>query len=475
MFRWLDGLILLALWAVTYLAFLGSSELRSEEGHRVLPAVQMLDSGNYLVPYIGAAPYLSKPPLVNWVVAGSFRLFGVRNDWTARLPSPLFLLSVALFLLTFARRLFGRRGSIAAAFTWLTILGLVEKGRMIEIEAIYVSIFAIALILWLVWWQEKRSSWLTFTVPWIFLGLGLLTKGPTHVLFFYVLVCAILWRTRRLRELLHPSHLFGILLMLTIFFAWAVPYFRALHWHSPMEAWSRETTAAFHGEEGRMENWSLNFPRGFAYFLPWLILVPFVRLNKITEALAREVVRGLICGSALLFVVVLLIPGTLPRYVLPLAAPFCWIIGVAVSYDAFDWNVRLGKLRLAVPALLVASLLAVSVLAGTVIFPLRSATFLRRHEYLKGIAAQINALVPPNETLYAVNPPYQPYFFYLRPSINYLHNLDEVPRNARYLLAPPSYQHQIEASRRWSTSTPRLIARTPRANSSQTILFALAQ
>src|SRR6266496_871110 len=31
----------------------------------------------------------------------------------------------------------------------------------------------------------KRSPWLTFVVPWIFLGLGLLAKGPSHVLFFY--------------------------------------------------------------------------------------------------------------------------------------------------------------------------------------------------------------------------------------------------------------------------------------------------
>jgi hypothetical protein len=36
-------LILFVIWALIYLANLGSSELRSEEGHRVLPAVQVLD------------------------------------------------------------------------------------------------------------------------------------------------------------------------------------------------------------------------------------------------------------------------------------------------------------------------------------------------------------------------------------------------------------------------------------------------
>lgn len=243
-------LILVLIWAAIYLTFLGSSELRSEEGHRVLPAVQMLESGNYLVLYVGSAPYLRKPPLINWTVAASFKLLGVRNDWTARLPSPLFLLAAALLLFSMARPLLGRIGSCVAALCWLTNLGLIEKGRIIEIEPLYVSLFAFAFVLWLVWWRENRNPWLTYLVPWMFLGFGLLAKGPAHVLFFYVLVCAVLWQTRRLGDLLHPAHLAGILVMLAIFAAWAIPYFRALHWNSPLQAWGHDAAAAIHGEEG---------------------------------------------------------------------------------------------------------------------------------------------------------------------------------------------------------------------------------
>src|SRR5438132_13126542 len=184
-------LILVVVWALIYLTNLGSSELRSEEGHRVLPAVQMLDSGNYLVPYIAARPYLNKPPLINWIVAASFKLSGVRNEWTARLPSTLFILAVALTLATFGRISLGPTGSLIAALCWLTNLGLIEKGRMIEIEAIYCSLFASALSLWLVFWQRERSPLLNFIVPLIFLGLGLLAKGPSRVLFFYLIVCAV--------------------------------------------------------------------------------------------------------------------------------------------------------------------------------------------------------------------------------------------------------------------------------------------
>ncbi|HEV3409939.1 MAG TPA: glycosyltransferase family 39 protein, partial [Chthoniobacterales bacterium] len=220
--------LVIAVWAALYLPWLGTSGLRSEEGHRVLPAVEMIESGNYLVPQIAGEPYLRKPPLINWLIAGSFELFGQRNEWTARAPSVISVLLVAIAFVTTPPSLLGGRGALAAALAWLTSLGMLEKGRMIEIEALYVSLFAFALICWLASWRTGRSPWLTWTLPWLFLGLGLLAKGPALLFFFYFLVMAILSRTNRLRAALHPAHFVGLVLMGMIFSAWAVPYARAV-------------------------------------------------------------------------------------------------------------------------------------------------------------------------------------------------------------------------------------------------------
>jgi 4-amino-4-deoxy-L-arabinose transferase-like glycosyltransferase len=149
-----------------------------------MPAVQMLESGNCRVPYVGTEPYLRKRSLVNWIVAGSFKLFGVRNEWPACLPSALFILCVAITLVTFGSVALGRFGSMIAALCWLTNLGLMEKGRMIEIETIYVSLFAFAFIVWLIAFERNWSPWVAFTVPWTFLELGVLAKGPLHIVFF---------------------------------------------------------------------------------------------------------------------------------------------------------------------------------------------------------------------------------------------------------------------------------------------------
>src|SRR5438045_5086452 len=136
---------------------LGLFEIKGEEGRRILPAITMLETGNYIVPKVGGMSYFSKPPLVNWLIAASFKIFDVRNEWTARLPSALFVLAVALALVTVARATLGARGSTIAALVWLTNLGILEKARLIEIEALYVSLCALAVIFWLCWWTRNRS------------------------------------------------------------------------------------------------------------------------------------------------------------------------------------------------------------------------------------------------------------------------------------------------------------------------------
>ena len=179
-----------------------------------MPASRCSRRATYLVPHVGSEPYFRKPPLVNWLVAASFKLTGHRNEWTARLPSALCVLAVALAFITVARASLGANGSLIAALIWMANFGMIEKGRLIEIEALYVSLLGLALICWLSWWEQRRSPWLTWIVPSIFLGLGVLAKGPLHLLFFYAVVVAVLYCAGELRQAGSPAHLAGILIVL---------------------------------------------------------------------------------------------------------------------------------------------------------------------------------------------------------------------------------------------------------------------
>jgi 4-amino-4-deoxy-L-arabinose transferase-like glycosyltransferase len=433
---WRSFFLVTVVWVAIYLPRLGSLELKSEEGRRVLPAVTMLQTGNYIVPQIGSEPYLRKPPLVNWLVAGSFKISGAHNEWAARVPSVLLVLSVAFAFLAIARRALGPNGSLAAAMMWLTNFGLLEKGRLIEIEAVYVSLTALAFIFWLSWWKEPGRRWPAWIVPWIFLGLALLAKGPLALFFFYAVVIATLWQVNELRQLWRWPHLVGLLLMLGIFALWATPYLEMTRAGHVASVWSRQFSGRVSGEDFHLGDWLLNIPRGIAYLLPWVALFPFARIAELENEPERNFARALSLGIIIPFLVVSLVPGALPRYTMPLLAPAIWLLALFIRAHALVWP---RKLRLAITWIVVA------VVTAMLIYSLGIIPFLNRREKVRPIARQLEAAIPPNESLYAVDPDYQPFLFYLQRPIVYVGAMRDLPPGAHYLLVQPADEKAAQA------------------------------
>jgi 4-amino-4-deoxy-L-arabinose transferase-like glycosyltransferase len=472
-------LLILAVWAAIYLPSLGLFEIKGEEGRRILPGMAMLETGHYLIPQVGGEDYFRKPPLINWLVAGSFRLFHVRNEWTARVPSVLCVLAVAIALVTVARRSLGPAGSTIAALVWLTNVGILQKGRLIEIEALYVSLSALALILWLSWWREERSPWLTWVVPWIFLGLGMLAKGPTHLFFFYAVVFAVLWQTKQWRALFHPAHFLGILLMLGIFAAWAIPFLHASESGRAVSKWQSQFTGRVTGEIFNFIVWITVIPRAIAYFLPWLLILPFVRLNKIADERDRGMARGLLWGAGVPLILVSLMPGSAPRYSLPSVPPFCWLMGMVFAENALSgrgWLFRPNEWRWpSWPNDLrrIGTLFVVlAVAAGLLGYPI-AAHFSTSRQKVKNIADRINAAVPPNETLYAIDPNYQPFFFYMHSPVKYLSSMEELPWETHYFLVRPVNEKSALTLQKWAPRQVHSILRVKDYRNQTVIVFAV--
>jgi 4-amino-4-deoxy-L-arabinose transferase-like glycosyltransferase len=475
-------LIVLLVWAAIYLPALGSLEIKGEEGRRILPAVQMIDTGNYVVPKVGSEPYLRKPPLINWLVAGSFKIFGQRNEWTARLPSVLCVLVVALMFITVARRSLGANGSTVAALIWLTSFGMIEKGRLIEIEALYVSLFAIAFVCWLSWWEQRRSPWLTWLVPWIFLGLGWLAKGPMHLFFFYAIVIAVLWRSRELRTIWNVPHLIGFIVMVAIFAAWAIPLVKMTDGAHVAQVWSRQFSGRLAGEGFNFARWSLNIPRSFGYFLPWLFFVPLLRGARFSSD--REVypersrrisiLHGLSWGIVIPLVITDLIPGSLPRYTMPLLAPFAWLLASILTAETVTWPRWLGGKTFPLKARQRAiAVLAIATCACVCIYAVAIVPRLQARQKVKTIAARIEAVVPGSERLYAVDPDYQPFLFYVRRPIVYVSRVADLPGNARYFLVQPNNEGAAETAQQWLPTSPRRVLSIQDYRDRRTFLFAV--
>ncbi len=463
-------LVVLLVWAVIYLPALGSIAIKGEEGRRILPAIGMLKSGNYLVPEVGGNPYFRKPPLVNWLVATSFRIFGVRNEWTARLPSAVAVLVVAIAFVTVARASLGPRGSIIAALIWMTNIGMIEKGRLIEIEALYISLCGLAIIFWLSFLVQRKSPWLIWVPASIFLGLGLLAKGPTHLIFFYAIVLAVLWQMKEWRLLIHPAHFAGLAIMLGIFAAWAIPFLHSTTTHVAAVKWSNQFTGRLQGIDFKFVSWIQNIPRGLIYFLPWVLLFPFVRFSKFHDYAEPRLARALAWGMAIPFLAINLVPGAVPRYSMLVIAPASWLLAMSYAGHALQWPLERETIGERKWAKIVALFVGLGLVIGAIGYPL-TAVVLRNRQQVKKAAAEINSVVSPNETLYAVDPEYQPVFFYVKAPLEYVNDVQELPSDARYFLVQGDKEAEATNTPRWAPRRAHLRARVRDYRKRELLLF----
>jgi len=453
-------LIVIAVWAALYLPGLGSLAIKGEEGRRILPGITMLQTGNYLVPQVGGETYFRKPPLINWMVAGSFKIFGAQNEWTARMPSVLGVLLVAIAFVTVARSSLGERGSTIAALMWLINAGIIEKGRLIEIEALYVSLCALAIIFWLSSWLQNKSPWLVWTIPFIFLGLGWLAKGPLHLVFFYGVVLAVVWKERRWRALLHPAHFVGIIIMLGIFAAWAIPFLEATNQATATTKWSQQFTGRLRGTDFEFGRWIFNIPHGVLYLLPWIIFLPLVRFESFAEK-DRELAKALAWGAIVPFIIVDLVPGAIPRYAMPALVPAIWLLAMTFTQENLRWPQWLSGKSFSLEARR-RTVIGIVILACLSMWTYAIAVVPKMHQRqrIRRLAAQIESMIPQGETLYALDPNYQPIFFYMRSKLIYAGDIEEVPADAKYLLVRPEREQEAMESNRWEPRQPRRIMRS---------------
>lgn len=464
--------VVLLVWAVIFLPALGSIAIKGEEGRRILPAVRMLETGNYIVPQIGSYPYYRKPPLVNWLIAASFRAFGVRNEWTARLPSAFAVLCVAVAFVTVARPSLGPIGSLIAAMIWMTNIGIIEKGRLIEIEALYVSLCGLAIVFWLSFKLENKSPWLIWLPAGVFLGLGMLAKGPTHLLFFYGIVVAVLWSSKDWRLLVHPAHFVAIAIMIGIPAAWVIPFVHSTTTQIAMEKWSGQYTGRLKGIDFKFWSWIQNVPRGLVYFLPWILLFPFVRFSKFPDAAERRIACALAWGTGLPFLAVNLVPGAVARYSMPAITPASWLLAMTCAGNALQWP-AVSRRRDRDWNRIVGVFTALGIAIGAIGYPI-TALALKNRQQVKKAAAEINAVVPANDELYAVNPDYQPVFFYVNAHVKYVTNVTKLPADVRYFIVRADHQNEASDTEKWRPLRTYPVARVQDYSKREMVLFKVA-
>ncbi len=339
----LGGIILL--WSLLYLPGLGGEELKGEEPRRALPGLAMVRSGDWVHPRVGGEDYHRKPPLVNWLCAAGTLASGRVDEFSVRWPTTVLVLALGLALALGVGRAAGPEAGFLAAVFALTNIGLLEKGRLAEIEGAYVALTGIAFAAWFGWVggvpAARRRPWRGWAVSGLFLGLAFLAKGPPHLVMFYAVVVAVLGRGHRWRDLWHPAHFLGLALAVAV----ALPWFLAsaaappaagggAGGTAPAAAWWDQIRTRLDFTSIDWPSWALQILQGVANFLPWALLLvplclpPLRRRWQVDDP--QRLVPGLVLGVVAGYFLIALTPASHGRFTMPLTGPASALVAVAL-------------------------------------------------------------------------------------------------------------------------------------------------
>lgn len=327
-------LFLILVWAGIYLPSLGVLEINFDEHKRAIPALTMMESGDWVVPKLAGKKYFNKPPLINWLIAASFKATGEKSEFTARLPSVLFILLFVSVLFWTDFKKITIEGRFIISLIFLTSSVIIQKGRQCEIDAIYTCLTGFSIFLWMNYWSEK-NNWSKWILSSVALGLGLLLKGPMILVFYYALVISVLIYTKRTKELFSFQHICGILIFIGIFMAWSIPSSMQM---LPSEkaitsTWKQQMLLRFQ-DNSNVILWFQRAIGSVLAFLPWVIFAPFLWNKKWLDSIEekdRLFFRACRTGLIIAFLLIVLMPGTRSRYSMPSFALTSILIGWLLS------------------------------------------------------------------------------------------------------------------------------------------------
>jgi 4-amino-4-deoxy-L-arabinose transferase-like glycosyltransferase len=304
---------------------------------------EMIERGDYVVPYFNNQPRLDKPPLTYWAQTVSYRIFG-ETDFAARLPSAVAAALIALSIFTWGRRIGGDKIGL-----WAAIIFTLSLQTFIHGKAAVADMWLV-LFVTLAHWSgyeviqhptlnaqrptpgsketnqtsnlKHRTSlgWWTFYVS---LALGFLAKGPIAWTPLLTVACTIFYAPN-LQLCRRFKFVRGILLMLAIIATWGIPALIQTHGEFLRIGIGRHVIAR---SLGAMEGHGWNSLGGYVLLLPFYFVTIFVsffpwsiKLPSLLKSLWRKrdnIDNYLFSGAAIIFIIFSLIKTKLPHYTLP--------------------------------------------------------------------------------------------------------------------------------------------------------------
>lgn len=203
---------------------LGKLSIRGEESRRFGIGWEMLQTGDWIVTRAQGEPIFFRPPLQNWLLAGSAWLFDSRDAWAIRLPGAICILLTSVLVYVYCRHFMPSLGAFAGAISYATMIQVLELGRLAEAESLFALLVSGSLLTWHWAYCHRWSDRHMWMAAYFFAGLGMLTKGFQAPIYLacstgLFLICQGEWR-----RLFTLGHLAGLVTFALVYGIWFVPY-----------------------------------------------------------------------------------------------------------------------------------------------------------------------------------------------------------------------------------------------------------
>jgi 4-amino-4-deoxy-L-arabinose transferase-like glycosyltransferase len=186
-------------------------------------AVEMVESGNYLVPTFNGRIWFDKPPLLYWLMSVPIRLLGP-TEFACRLFAAVGTALMCLFTFFIGKQLMDTKEGMWAMVILASSLMVLVIGTAATCDAVLLPIIVAVMAVFIqpISYRIRISHVILMGVA---LGFGMLTKGPIGLMPIPA-IATILWidrskRTNIWRDVLLVGS--GLTIGFLIFAAWAIP------------------------------------------------------------------------------------------------------------------------------------------------------------------------------------------------------------------------------------------------------------
>jgi 4-amino-4-deoxy-L-arabinose transferase-like glycosyltransferase len=346
-------------WAAIYLAATGYPPALLDDADTVHAeaAREMAETNNFVTLHANEIRYLEKAPMMYWMIALSYKAFGV-TEFASRLPIALAALALAFAVYFFGKHYFGAQAGFYSGLAILTSIGIYLFTRVLWPDVLLTFLITMALYCFL-----RASESETVNARWAygiyaFGAMGALTKGLIGAAFPAIIIVAYLLLTGEIRRLFKYRLFTGSLVFLLI----AAPWHIAAGLSNPGSLME----GVPHPSQGRGFFWfyfmnehflryvGKRYPADYdtvplalfimlhlAWLFPWSFFLPLAARNiprKLRNLNRQEKALLMLAVWAVLIILFFSFSTTQEYYTMPAYPAFALLIGCAIAKAESEWR-----------------------------------------------------------------------------------------------------------------------------------------